>query len=118
MAIIRRPAGQKQKLKAGYDFAVFCEVLKVERIASLEDSALRRCSQALGQRVGFAKFAQIVHERVGVCIAGTDRQAIGDRQRETRALQQTAQITDISHRQDTGRQTAGDFSLCLRETGA
>ncbi len=55
-------------------------------------------------------------ERAG--IAGAHRNAVSDGQREASTLKQATQITDFTHGSDTGREAAGDFALCLGETGA
>ena len=71
--------------------------------------AAQRLAAALGQRVGGAHAAQVVHQRERRCIAHGDAVDVGDRQREARALQQRAEIAQIGERRDARRDAAFDF---------
>ena len=83
-----------------------------------DDIAARGAAQAGGHGVAFAHRTQIAAQMGQIAIADALRQQVRHRQCQPRPLQQPAHVANLSHRQDAGRQAAGDLGLGLGQCGA
>ena len=114
LAVVGRPAGQKDQIEGGADAVGVVGVrviLGVKLARAKQDIASRRVAQAAGQRVPLAHGAQVVGKVRQAAIADILRQMVGDRQRQSGARQQRAKVADLGHGQDAGGQAARDLGL-------
>lgn len=72
-----------------------------------KDAAPCGSPQPVGQHVGFAHGPQIPHQGQHRGIADRHPQAVGDRQRQSGALHQAAEVTDLRHRCDARAEAPG-----------
>lgn len=116
---MRGPARQADDLEGGGNapFGIG-KALLIQGRRLQKDLPLRRAAQAAMQRVAFAHSAQVMHQMQRIPVAHGLGKAVGDGQRKSGPLQQTAQITDFAHRHHAGRQAAGHGSLRLGQTSA
>ena len=112
LAVDRRPGGQRDDLERRRNAAVGTgEALGVNLAGAQQCCPAQWRAAALGEHIGGAHGAQVVHEGERVWVGDGEAVAVDDGEREARALQQAAEVAAVREWRDAGAGAAVDLTL-------
>lgn len=109
-----RPACERDDLERGWYASIrTAKTLLIDFAGTQDNVPACQAPGSHGQGIRLTHCSQVAHQFQGVRICRRQGETVGNRQGETRALQNSAEVSDFGHRRNAGGQSTAKIGFRL-----